>query len=389
MSDMIISKDIIYIGADDKETKLFEGQYVLENGMSYNSYLIKDEKNVILDTIDQNVTELWMENLEKSLNGEKPDYLIVSHMEPDHAYNIGKLIEKYPDMKIVGNQITFNMISKFFRDIDLSNKKFVVMEGDILDIGKHKLQFFMAPMVHWPEVMVTYEQTEKILFSADGFGKFGAIEAKEDWYCEARRYYFGIVGKYGMQVQALLNKVSNLEIKMICPLHGPILKENLKYYIDKYKTWSSYEPEDEGIYIACASIHGNTLKAGKKMEEICKSYGNKKVVLADLTKTDWAETVEDAFRYSGLIVASVTYDASLFPCVQDFIYHLKIKNYQNRKVGIIQNGSWAPASGKLLREAFENMKSIDIREPVVNIKSSMNQANVEEMEKLAESILAD
>ena len=386
MSDMIISKDIIYIGADDKETKLFEGQYVLENGMSYNSYLIKDEKNVILDTIDQNVTELWMENLEKSLNGEKPDYLIVSHMEPDHAYNIGKLIEKYPDMKIVGNQITFNMISKFFRDIDLSNKKFVVMEGDILDIGKHKLQFFMAPMVHWPEVMVTYEQTEKILFSADGFGKFGAIEAKEDWYCEARRYYFGIVGKYGMQVQALLNKVSNLEIKMICPLHGPILKENLKYYIDKYKTWSSYEPEDEGIYIACASIHGNTLKAGKKMEEICKSYGNKKVVLADLTKTDWAETVEDAFRYSNLIVMASSYNAGLFPPMKQFLEHLKERNYQKRTVAIIENGSWAPSAGRCMKQIIEEMKDIKIIEPIITIKSTMDEENVEQMKELANTM---
>ena len=386
MSDMIISKDIIYIGADDKETKLFEGQYVLENGMSYNSYLIKDEKNVILDTIDQNVTELWMENLEKSLNGEKPDYLIVSHMEPDHAYNIGKLIEKYPDMKIVGNQITFNMISKFFRDIDLSNKKFVVMEGDILDIGKHKLQFFMAPMVHWPEVMVTYEQTEKILFSADGFGKFGAIEAKEDWDCEARRYYFGIVGKYGMQVQALLNKVSNLEIKMICPLHGPILKENLKYYIDKYKTWSSYEPEDEGIYIACASIHGNTLKAGKKMEEICKSYGNKKVVLADLTKTDWAETVEDAFRYSNLIVMASSYNAGLFPPMKQFLEHLKERNYQKRTVAIIENGSWAPSAGRCMKQIIEEMKDIKIIEPIITIKSTMDEENMEQMKELANTM---
>lgn len=386
MSDMIISKDIIYIGADDKETKLFEGQYVLENGMSYNSYLIKDEKNVILDTIDQNVTELWMENLEKSLNGEKPDYLIVSHMEPDHAYNIGKLIEKYPDMKIVGNQITFNMISKFFRDIDLSNKKFVVMEGDILDIGKHKLQFFMAPMVHWPEVMVTYEQTEKILFSADGFGKFGAIEAKEDWDCEARRYYFGIVGKYGMQVQALLNKVSNLKIKMICPLHGPILKENLKYYIDKYKTWSSYEPEDEGIYIACASIHGNTLKAGKKMEEICKSYGNKKVVLADLTKTDWAEAVEDAFRYSNLIVMASSYNAGLFPPMKQFLEHLKERNYQKRTVAIIENGSWAPSAGRCMKQIIEEMKDIKIIEPIITIKSTMDEENMEQMKELANTM---
>ena len=285
-------------------------------------------------------------------------------------------------MKIVGNQITFNMISKFFRDIDLSNKKFVVMEGDILDIGKHKLQFFMAPMVHWPEVMVTYEQTEKILFSADGFGKFGAIEAKEDWDCEARRYYFGIVGKYGMQVQALLNKVSNLEIKMICPLHGPILKENLKYYIDKYKTWSSYEPEDEGIYIACASIHGNTLKAGKKMEEICKSYGNKKVVLADLTKTDWAEAVEDAFRYSNLIVMASSYNAGLFPPMKQFLEHLKERNYQKRTVAIIENGSWAPMATKVMKDKMQVLKNITFIDSNVKILSAVNEDTINQIEKL-------
>ena len=302
MKDMNISKEIKYIGASDENIKLFENQYVLENGMSYNSYVIKDEKNVILDTIDERLTKEWLKNLEETLDGEEPDYLVVSHMEPDHAYNIGLIAEKYPKMKIVGNQITFNMLNNFF-DIDFSNRKFVVMEGDVLDIGKHKLQFFMAPMVHWPEVMVTYEQTEKILFSADAFGKFGSLNIDEEWDCEARRYYFGIVGKYGMQVQALLKKLENLDIKMICPLHGPILKENLQYYINKYDIWSKYEPEEEGVYIVCASIHGNTLKVANEMKKILEENGAKKVVLGNLATEDWAEAVEDAFRYSHLIVA--------------------------------------------------------------------------------------
>ena len=387
MSDMTISKDIIHIGASDKNIKIFESQYVLENGMSYNSYLIKDEKNVVLDTIDEKLTDIWLENLDKALNGEKLDYLIVSHMEPDHAYNIGKLAKKYPKMKIVGNQLTFNMLANFFKDVDFSNRKFVVMEGDVLDIGKHKLQFFMAPMVHWPEVMVTYEQTEKILFSADGFGKFGALDVDEEWDCEARRYYFGIVGKYGMQVQALLKKAANLDIQMICPLHGPILKDNLGYYIDKYNTWSSYKPEEEGIYIACSSIYGNTLKAAQKLAEILKEKGAKKVVLADLTKEDWAEAIEDAFRYSHLIVASSSYNAGLFPPMKQFLDHLKERNYQNRTVGIIENGSWAPSAGKCMKGTLEEMKNIHIIEPMITIKSTMSQENIAQMEEMADVLL--
>ena len=387
MSDMTISKDIIHIGASDKNIKIFESQYVLENGMSYNSYLIKDEKNVVLDTIDEKLTDVWFANLEKALDGEKPDYLIVSHMEPDHAYNIGKLAKKYPEMKIVGNQLTFNMLANFFKEIDFSNRKFVVMEGDVLDIGKHKLQFFMAPMVHWPEVMVTYEQTEKILFSADGFGKFGALDADEEWDCEARRYYFGIVGKYGMQVQALLKKAATLDIQMICPLHGPILKENLGYYIDKYNTWSSYKPEEEGIYIACSSIYGNTLKAAQKLAEILKEKGAKKVVLADLTKEDWAEAVEDAFRYSHLIVASSSYNAGLFPPMKQFLDHLKERNYQNRTVGIIENGSWAPSAGKCMKGTLEEMKNIHIIEPMITLKSTMSEENISQMEEMADVLL--
>ena len=387
MSDMTISKDIIHIGASDKDIKIFESQYVLENGMSYNSYLIKDEKNVVLDTIDEKLTDIWLENLKKALDGEKPDYLIVSHMEPDHAYNIGELARKYPEMKIVGNQLTFNMLTNFFKEIDFSNRKVVVMEGDVLDIGKHKLQFFMAPMVHWPEVMVTYEQTEKILFSADGFGKFGALDVDEEWDCEARRYYFGIVGKYGMQVQALLKKAATLDIQMICPLHGPILKENLGYYINKYNIWSSYEPEEEGIYIACSSIYGNTLKAAQKLADILKEKGAKKVVLADLTKEDWAEAIEDAFRYSHLVVASSSYNAGLFPPMKQFLEHLKERNYQNRTVGIIENGSWAPSAGKCMKATLEEMKNLNVIEPIITIKSTMSEENVSQMEELAEKIL--
>ena len=386
MRDMTISQDILYIGASDKDIKIFESQYVLENGMSYNSYLIKDEKNVVLDTIDEKLTDTWLENLEKALDGEKPDYLIVSHMEPDHAYNIGAIVKKYPEMKIVGNQLTFNMLANFFKEIDFSNRKFVVMEGDVLDIGKHKLQFFMAPMVHWPEVMVTYEQTEKILFSADGFGKFGALDVEEEWDCEARRYYFGIVGKYGMQVQALLKKAATLDIQMICPLHGPILKENLGYYIDKYNTWSSYKPEEEGIYIACSSIYGNTLKAAQKLAHILKEKGAKKVVLADLTKEDWAEAIEDAFRYSHLIVASSSYNAGLFPPMKQFLDRLKERNYQNRTVGIIENGSWAPSAGKCMKGTLEEMKNINIIEPMITIKSTMSDENIAQMKKMADAL---
>ena len=383
MADMTISKDIIHIGASDKEIKLFEGQYVLENGMAYNSYLIKDKDYVIFDTVDERVTAKWLQKLTEELDGEEPDYLIISHMEPDHAYNIEMLAERYPNMKIVGNQITFNILSNFF-DIDLSKRKVIVSEGDILDIGKHKLQFIMAPMVHWPEVMMTYEQTEKILFSADAFGKFGALDVDEEWDCEARRYYFGIVGKYGDQVQALLKKASHLEIKTICPLHGPVLKENLEHYIGKYQTWSSYEPEEDGIFIACSSIYGNTLNAVKKFAEILREKGNKKVVIADLTKEDWAEAVEDAFRYSTLVVASSSYNMGLFPPMEQFLNHLKERNYQKRKVAIIENGSWAPSAGRCMKKILQEMKNLDIIEPTITIKSKMNKQNEEQMKGLGD-----
>ena len=387
MTDTEISENIKWIGASDNDLKLFESQYILENGMSYNSYLIKDEKNVILDTIDEKVTDIWQKNLEKELEGKKPDYLIISHMEPDHAYNIGKIAKKYPEMKLVGNQMTFNIFSNFFSDIDLSKRKVIVTEGDILDIGKHKLQFFMAPMVHWPEVMVTYEQTEKILFSADGFGKFGSLEHDEEWDCEARRYYFGIVGKYGEQVQALLKKAATLDIKMICPLHGPILKENLEYYINKYDIWSKYEPEEEGVFIAVASIYGNTLEAAKEMVKILEEKGAKKVVVSDLSREDWAEAIEDAFKYSKLIVASSSYNMGIFPPMEHFLRHLDARNYQKRTVGIIENGSWAPSAGRGMKAILEGMKDIKIVEPMVTIKSRMNEENRINMEKLADEML--
>ena len=387
MVDMTISKNIVHIGASEKDLKLFESQYVLKSGMSYNSYVIKDEKNVVLDTIDESITDVWLEKLEQALEGKEPDYLIVSHMEPDHAYNIGMLAEKYPEMKIVGNTFTFNILSNFFTVNNLEARKVVVKEGDVLDIGEHKLQFFMAPMVHWPEVMVTYEQTEKILFSADAFGKFGALDAEEEWLPEARRYYIGIVGKYGMQVQALLKKAATLDIKMICPLHGPILKENLGYYLDKYNTWSSYEPEEEGVYIACASIYGNTLKAAEKMAEILKEKGEKNVVVADLARTDWAEAVANAFCYSKLIVAASSYNAGVFPPMEHFLRRLQERNYQKRTVGVIENGSWAPSAGKCMNAILQEMKEIRIIEPMVTIKSRMKEENMAQMEELAKELL--
>ena len=386
MANMTISKNIVHIGASDKDINLFEGQYVLENGMAYNSYLIKDEKYVVFDTVDEKVTGEWLQRLTEELGEKEPDYLIVSHMEPDHAYNIGILAKRYPNMKIVGNQITFNILSNFF-DFDLSTRKVIVSEGDVLDIGTHKLQFIMAPMVHWPEVMMTYEQTEKVLFSADAFGKFGALDVDEEWDCEARRYYFGIVGKYGDQVQALLKKASSLDIQTICPLHGPALKENLEHYIGRYQTWSSYEPEEEGIFIACSSIYGNTLKAANKLADILKEKGNKKVVVADLTREDWAECVEDAFRYSTLVVASSSYNMGLFPPMKQFLDHLKERNYQKRKVAIIENGSWAPSAGRCMKTLLQEMKDVDIIEPIITIKSTMNTQNVEQINNLAEQLL--
>lgn len=385
MKDTKITDSILYVGVDDKDLDLFESQYVVSNGVSYNSYVILDEKVTLMDTVDQRATKEWLENLDAVLEGRTIDYLVVSHMEPDHAANAKTLIDKFPNMKIVGNAKTFAMMSQFF-DVDLTGRSVVVKEGDTLNLGAHTLQFIMAPMVHWPEVMVTYEQSEKILFSADGFGKFGALDVEESWACEARRYYFNIVGKYGAQVQALLKKAATLDIKMICPLHGPILKENLAFYIDKYNTWSSYEPEDEGVFVAYASIHGNTAEAAKEFVEMLRKNGAEKVVIADLSREDMAEAVEDAFRYSKLVVAAASYDAGVFPCMEDFLHHLKAKNYQKRTVGIIENGSWAPSAAKQMKAILEGMKNITICEPVVTIKSTLNETSRKAMEELAKEL---
>lgn len=387
MKDITVTESILYIGADDKDLDLFESQYIIPNGVSYNSYVIMDEKIAVMDTVDARRAEEWLDNLEKALAGRTPDYLIVSHMEPDHAANIQRLVEKYPEMKVVGNPKTFPMIGQFF-DVDLSERSVVVKEGDTLSLGKHELQFFMAPMVHWPEVMVSYEKSEKILFSADGFGKFGALDVEEDWACEARRYYFNIVGKYGVQVQALLKKAATLDIAMICPLHGPILKENLGYYIGKYNTWSSYEPEDDGVLVAYASIHGNTRKAAEKMKEILEAKGAAKVAITDLSRDDIAEAVEDAFRYDKVVLAAATYDGGVFPCMEDFLHHLKSKNYQKRKIAMIENGSWGPMAAKAMKGILEEMKDLTICEKTVTIKSVMKQENVAQMEELAEELLA-
>ena len=379
MKDIVITDAIKYIGADDKDLDLFESQYVIPNGVSYNSYVILDEKVAVMDTIDQRRTDEWLANLERELDGRNVDYIVVSHLEPDHAASLQVLAEKYPEAKLIGNAKTFNMIPQFFSIDNLADRSVTVKEGDTVSLGKHTLQFFMAPMVHWPEVMVAYEQSEKILFSADGFGKFGALDVDEDWACEARRYYFNIVGKYGMQVQALLKKAAGLDIQMICPLHGPILKENLGYYIGLYDTWSKYEPEDEGIVIAYASIHGNTGKAAKKFAEILEAKGAKKVVVTDLSRDDMAEAVEDAFRYDTLVLACATYDGGLFPCMEDFLHHLKAKNYQKRKIAFMENGSWAPTAAKNMKAIVENFKNVELVDPVVTIKSTMKEENVKTM----------
>ena len=388
MKDVFISDSIVYVGVDDKNIDLFESQYVVPNGVSYNSYVILDDKITIMDTVDRRGTEGWLANLKKTLGDKKPYYVVVSHLEPDHAGNLKTLLDLYPDIKVIGNPKTFTMIAQFF-DVDLSDdRKVVVGEGDTVNLGTHTLQFFMAPLVHWPEVMVEYEKSEKILFSADGFGKFGALDADEDWTCEARRYYFNIVGKYGAQVQALLKKAATLDIQTICPLHGPILKENLGYYIGKYMTWSSYEPEDDGVLVAYASIHGNTKKAAEKMKEILEAKGAKKVAITDLSRDDMAEAIEDAFRYDKLVLAAASYDASVFPCMETFLNKLTNKNYQNRKIAIIENGSWAPTAARVMKSYVEKMKKITLCEKTVTIKSAMKDADVTAMEELADELLA-
>ena len=381
-----ISDAIKYIGVDDKDIDLFESQYIVPNGISYNSYVILDEKICVLDTVDKRKTDEWVANLENVLDGKTPDYLIINHLEPDHASNIQLLADKYPDMKLVGNAKTFNMLPQFF-DIDLTDRTVTVKEGDSLNLGEHTLSFYMAPMVHWPEVMVTYESKEKVLFSADVFGKFGALDTDEDWACEARRYYFNICGKYGVQVQALLKKAAKLDIEKICPLHGPVLTENLGYYINLYDIWSKYEPEVDGIFIAYCSIHGNTEKAALKLYDILKEKTNKKIAISDLSRSDMAENVEDAFKYSTLVVAAPSYDGGVFPVMNDFLHHLKIKGYKNRKVAMIENGSWAPCAIKSMQPYFDEMKGIEISDAKVTIRSTMTAENEVQLAALADSII--
>lgn len=379
---MYITDSIKYIGANDKTIDLFEGQYKVPNGVSYNSYLILDDKIAIMDTVDTRATDEWFANLDRELAGKTPDYLIVSHMEPDHAANIKKAADKYPSMKIVGNAKTFPMMTQFF-DLDLSDRKIVVAEGETLSLGTHTLQFFMAPMVHWPEVMVTYEQTEKVLFSADGFGKFGSLDCDEPWDDEARRYFINIVGKYGVQVQALLKKAATLDIAMICPLHGPVLKEDLGHYIGLYDTWSSYRPEEKGVLVAYASIYGNTKKAAELLAEDLKAAGEKNVCIMDLCRCDLAEAVASAFRYDCLALACATYDGGMYLPMEDYLHHLKAKNFQKRKVGLIENGSWGPLAAKKMREVLESMKEITFCDTVVTVRSAVHSDNEAALKALA------
>lgn len=384
MKDIVISDAVKYIGADDKDLDLFESQYIVPNGVSYNSYVILDEKIAVMDTIDTRKTDEWKENLERVLDGRTPDYLVVSHLEPDHAGSIKEFADKYPEAKIVASAKAIAMLPQFFEIADLADRAVAVKEGEELSLGSHTLQFFMAPMVHWPEVMVEYEKSEKILFSADGFGKFGALDADEDWTCEARRYYFNIVGKYGAQVQALLKKAAALDIKMILPLHGPILKEDLGYYLGLYNTWSSYQPESKGVFVAYASIHGNTAKAAEKLGEMLKEKGAEKVVISDLSRSDMAENIEDAFRYDRIVLMASSYDGGVFPVMEDFLMHLKSKNYQNRKIGLVENGSWAPTAARVMKGYVENFKNVTIAEPVVTIRSTLNEASEKALGELAE-----
>ena len=385
MKDIVISEAVRYVGVDDKTIDLFEGQYKVPNGVSYNSYVILDDKIAIMDTVDKRATSEWLANVEAVLDGKKPDYLVITHMEPDHAGSIQVLAEKYPEMELIASVKAVSMLPQFFT-MDAGCRCRGVKEGDTLSLGVHTLHFVMAPMVHWPEVMVAYESTEKILFSADGFGKFGALDAEEDWTCEARRYYINIVGKYGAQVQALLKKAATLDIQTICPLHGPILKENLGFYLGKYDTWSSYRPEDEGVLVAYASIHGNTAGAAKQMAEILKAKGVEKMEITDLARDDMAEAVENAFRYSRMVVAASSYDAGLFPPMDAFLRKLKAKNFQSRRVAVIENGSWAPSAGKCMNELLGEMKNITVC-GTVTIRSAVKPENVEAMEQLADALL--
>lgn len=384
-----ITDTIKYIGVDDTDIDLFEGQYAVPDGVSYNSYVILDDKVAVMDTVDKRGMEAWENNLVAALDGRKVDYLVIQHMEPDHAGSIARLMELYPDMMLVGNAKTFPMFSQFF-DISLEGKTITVKEGESLSLGRHNLTFIMAPMVHWPEVMVTYESAEKILFSADGFGKFGALsltENNDDWACEARRYYFNIVGKYGAPVQTLLKKAAALDIQFICPLHGPVLKDNLGYYIGLYDTWSSYNPEDRGVLVAYASFHGNTAEAAGKLAELLKAKGEEKVIVCDIARSDMAEVVEDAFRYDRMVVAAPTYDAGIAPVMQDFLLHLQSKAYQNRTVAVIENGSWAPTAAKQMKALLEAMKNVKIIENTVTIRSVMKADDEQKLASLADELV--
>lgn len=384
---MKITDDILYVGVNDHEIDLFEGQYIVPNGMAYNSYVIRDEKIAVMDTVDANFTEEWLGNVAKALDGAKPDYLVVQHMEPDHAANIENFMKAYPETTVVANAKTFTMMGNFFRGMNLAEeKKLVVANGDTLTLGKHVLTFVFAPMVHWPEVMVTYDSTDKVLFSADGFGKFGALDAEEDWDCEARRYYIGIVGKYGPQVQKLLKAAAALDIQIICPLHGPVLTENLGHYLEKYDIWSSYKVESEGVMIAYASVYGHTKKAAELLAQKLEEKGCPKVVVCDLAREDMAKAVEDAFRYGKLVLATVTYNADIFPFMRNFIEHLTERNYQNRTIGLIENGSWAPTAAKVMKGMFEKSKNITWLEKEVKIMSSLSEENFAEIDAMAEEL---
>ena len=385
---MFITNDVKYIGVNDHEIDLFEGQYVVENGMAYNSYVILDEKIAVFDTVDIHFTSEWLANLEAALDGRTPDYLIVQHMEPDHSASIAVFMEKYPAATVVASDRAFTMIHQFF-GVDYADRRMVIQEGDTLNLGTHTLTFVAAPMVHWPEVMVTYDSHDKILFSADGFGKFGALDVEEEWACEARRYYIGIVGKYGMQVQNLLKKAAGLDIQIICPLHGPVLTENLGYYIDLYDTWSSYRPEEEGVVIAYTSVYGNTKRAVELLAQELKDNGCPKVVVNDLARVDMAEAVEDAFRYSKIVLATTTYNAEIFPFMREFINHLTERNFSNRTVAFIENGSWAPTAQKVMKGLLENCKNITFAENNVRIMSALNDESKKQLDALCTEICAE
>ncbi|MDE7444122.1 MAG: FprA family A-type flavoprotein [Lachnospiraceae bacterium] len=381
----MITDDILYIGVNDKDIDLFEGQYTVPNGMSYNSYVILDNKIAVMDTVDHRKKEEYLAKLEAALDGKCPDYLVVSHVEPDHASSIKAFLEKYPSTQLVGNAKTFQMLAQYF-NLNFDSA-LTVKEGDVLSLGKHELHFIMTPMVHWPEVMFTYDSFSKVLFSADAFGKFGALDAEEDWTCEARRYYFNIVGKFGMPVQTVLKKAADLDIQIICPLHGPVLTENLGYYLDKYNIWSSYEPESEGVFIAYASLHGNTAGAANKLKDLLTAKGCPKVAIADLARDDMAEALEDAFRYGKIVLAASSYNGSVMPFMEDFLHHLKGKNYQKRTVALIENGSWAPSANRTMTEILSQMKDISILDTAVTIRGAVKEENLKELSALADALL--